>query len=78
MKNIYTKPGFSLAPIALAANVSASCDEDFKNLAEFFDWDLTDPTIFANSTDCENSKDLEGYCKFASMNFAGNKPIFGS
>lgn len=78
MKNTYTKPGFSLAPIALEANVSGSCSEDFKNLAEFFGWDLSDPNLFANATDCVTSADLEGYCKFASMNFAGNKPIFGS
>ena len=79
MKNSYIKPDFSLAPIALAAG--SACAADLETVASVFGIDaeaLKSPTAFAASEGCATPFDIEYFCKFSSVSFAGSTSVFGS
>lgn len=78
MKNTYVKPGFSFAPIALAANISASCAEDVATLEEIWGEGFFDNPNLFGTAEVECTDKFQQYCKFTSANISGNKPIFGS
>lgn len=81
MKNSYIKPGFRLAPIALAASPGSACAADLETVASIFGIDadaLKDPAAFAASEGCAKPFDIEFFCKFSSVSFAGSTSVFGS
>lgn len=81
MKNSYIKPDFSLAPIALAAGPGSACAADLETVASVFGIDvdaLKSPSAFAASEGCATPFDIEYFCKFSSVSFAGSTSVFGS
>lgn len=79
MKNTYVKPGFSLAPIALAVEIGGSCQEDIELIESLYGVSVSDPGTFGTSEYQCDKYQIAQFCKFTSANLdSSNKPIFGS